>query len=57
VVNAIEHNRAELDVAPLGLRLGASFAGLAPELAARVSRRMGGEKIASDLTAGQRHIS
>jgi short-subunit dehydrogenase len=57
VVSAIEHNRAEVDVAPLGLRLGASLAGLAPELAAKMSRRMGGEKIAADLTAGQRHIS
>jgi short-subunit dehydrogenase len=57
VMGAIEHNRAEVDVAPLGLRLGASLAGLAPELAAKMSRRMGGERIAADLTAGQRHIS
>jgi short-subunit dehydrogenase len=56
VVRAIEHNRAEVDVAPLTLRLGASLAGLAPELAARMSRMMGGERVASDLTAGQRHI-
>jgi uncharacterized protein len=56
VVRAIEDNRAEVDVAPLTLRLGASLAGLAPELAARLSRMMGGEKVAADLTAGQRHI-
>lgn len=57
VVRAIEHNRAEVDVAPLGLRLGASVAGLAPELAARFSRLLGGERIASDLAARQRHIT
>jgi short-subunit dehydrogenase len=57
VVRAIEHNRAEVDVAPLGLRLGASFAGLAPGIAARFNRLLGGEKIATDLTAGQRHIN
>jgi short-subunit dehydrogenase len=57
VMRAIEHDRAEIDVAPLLLRIGSNFAGLAPELAARVSRRMGGEKIASDLAAGQRRIN
>ena len=57
VVQAIERNRAEVDVAPLTLRLGASLAGLAPELAARMSRLMGGERVASDVTAGQRDIN
>ncbi len=56
VVRAVEHDRAEVEAAPLGLRVGASLAGLAPALAARVSRRLGGEKIASDVAAGQRHI-
>jgi short-subunit dehydrogenase len=56
VVRAIERNQGEVQVAPLGLRVGASLAALAPELAAAVSRRMGGDKIASDLTEGQRHI-
>jgi len=54
VIDAVEHNRAEVEVAPLGLRLGAAFAGLAPELAASVSRRMGADRIASNLAAGQR---
>jgi len=53
VIRAIQRNRAELEVAPVGLRLGASFAGLAPEFAARASRLMGGDRIASDLAAGQ----
>lgn len=57
VVRAIERNRAELDVAPLGLRLGATLAGVAPQLAARMSRMMGGQRVAADLTAGQRHIN
>lgn len=57
VVRAIEHNRAEIDVAPLPLRLGANFAGLAPQLAARMNRMMGGERVAAELTAGQRHMN
>jgi uncharacterized protein len=55
VVGAIEHNRAEVEVAPLGLRLGAKFASLAPELAAVASRRLGSERVAGDLAEGQRH--
>jgi short-subunit dehydrogenase len=54
VVRAIERNRAEIEVAPAGLRLGARFGGLAPELAATVSRMLGGDRVAADLTAGQR---
>jgi short-subunit dehydrogenase len=53
VLNAIEHNRAEVDVAPLSLKLGAAFGGIAPGLAANVSRRMGAEKIAGETAAGQ----
>jgi uncharacterized protein len=53
VIRAIERNRAELDVAPLTVRLGASLAGLAPHFAAGVSRQLGSEKIATDLAAGQ----
>ncbi|HUB36706.1 MAG TPA: SDR family NAD(P)-dependent oxidoreductase [Solirubrobacteraceae bacterium] len=52
LVGAIERNRGEVDVAPLPLRLGAAFAGLAPDLATSVSRRMGAEKVAGDLAAG-----
>jgi short-subunit dehydrogenase len=53
-VQAIERNRAEIDVAPLPLRAGAIFAGIAPELAARVARRLGSEDIARAMDAGQR---
>lgn len=55
VVRAIEQNRSEIDVAPLSLRAGAAIAGLAPELAGNVSRRLGNTKISSQLAAGQRH--
>ena len=53
VIKAIESDRAEVDVAPLPLRLGATFAGVAPGLSAKVSRRLGSEQIATDLAAGQ----
>jgi uncharacterized protein len=56
VALAIEHNRAEVDVAPLALRLSSAFAGLAPELAAAATRLSGGERIADDLAAGQREM-
>jgi short-subunit dehydrogenase len=55
VVRAIEHNRAEVDVAPLSLRLGATFAGAAPELAAAAARRLGSTQVAFDMAEAQRH--
>ena len=54
VLRAVERNRAEVEVAPIGLRLGASFATVAPELAATISRWMGSKKVSSDLAAGQK---
>ncbi|HEX7610349.1 MAG TPA: SDR family NAD(P)-dependent oxidoreductase [Solirubrobacteraceae bacterium] len=53
VVSAIEHNRGEVDVAPLALRAGAMFAGIAPELSHAVTRRLGGEEVARKMAAGQ----
>jgi short-subunit dehydrogenase len=53
VVQAVERNRAEVEVAPLGLRLGATFATLAPALAASVQRKIGGSRVATELAAGQ----
>jgi short-subunit dehydrogenase len=53
VLRCVEHNRAELSIAPAGLRFGASFAGLAPGIAAQFSRRLGSDKIATDLAANQ----
>ena len=54
VVRGIERNLAEVDIAPLGMRVGAAFAGLAPELAAHASRRMGAAKIAAGMADAQR---
>lgn len=54
VVSAIERDRAEIDVAPLGLRLGSAIASIAPALSAAVSRRLGSEEIATRIVAGQR---
>jgi short-subunit dehydrogenase len=54
-LKAVEHNRAEIDVAPLGLRGGALLAQVLPEVANRVSRKLGAGKVAGDLAAGQRH--
>jgi short-subunit dehydrogenase len=55
VLRAIERDRAEVEVAPVGLRLGATFASVAPGLASKVSRKMGSEKIAAEFAAVQRH--
>jgi short-subunit dehydrogenase len=52
VAGAIERNRGEVDVAPLSLRVGAIFANVAPEIAASVTRRTGGDDIASALATG-----
>jgi short-subunit dehydrogenase len=52
-VQAIERNRAEIDVAPIPMRVGAAFGGLAPELSARVARKLGAAGIAEQMHAGQ----
>jgi short-subunit dehydrogenase len=54
VVQAIERNRGEIDVAPFSLRVGSAFSGIAPEIAASVSRKMGSDKIAHQLAGAQR---
>jgi short-subunit dehydrogenase len=53
VVKAIERNELEIDVAPLGLRVGASLAGLAPATVAAVQRRFGSHDIAAEIARGQ----
>jgi short-subunit dehydrogenase len=54
VVSAIERDRAEVDVAPLPLRIGVALAGLAPEPAAMVQRRLGATGVASRFEDRQR---
>jgi short-subunit dehydrogenase len=53
VLNAIERNRGEVTVAPMGLRLGAGVAAIAPGVAAAAQRLMGGAKVASRLSERQ----
>ena len=53
VASAIEKDRGEVDVAPLTMRLGAMFSGIAPEISARVSRMAGAERIGRDVSGGQ----
>ena len=52
-LRAIERNRGEVDVAPLVLKLGTMFGGIAPELAARVTRMSGGDDLAGQFESGQ----
>ena len=54
IVGAIEHDRLEVDVAPLGVRLGAALASLAPGPVGRVNRLLGADRVADELAAGQR---
>jgi short-subunit dehydrogenase len=55
VISAVEDDRAEVDVAPFALRVSAKFAGLAPETANRLGRRIGSNRVATDMAAGQRN--
>lgn len=54
VVTAIERDRAELDVAPVALRLSAAFAAVAPEAAATLQRRLGSDGVSDAIAQGQR---
>ena len=53
VRDAIESDRAEVDVAPVTVRAGVKFAELAPGLSDRLSDRLGARSIAADLASGQ----
>lgn len=54
VISAIDRNRAEVVVAPVSMRVGATIGGAAPMVASAVSRLLGSERIAADIAAGQR---
>jgi short-subunit dehydrogenase len=56
VVRAIDDDRAEVDVAPLGLRLGATLSGVAPQLMATLASKAGGDRLAADLAEGQKSL-
>lgn len=53
VIDAIERNRAEVSVAPIGLRLGANLAAVAPGVAAVGQRLMGGARVAGRVSERQ----
>ncbi|HEX3802630.1 MAG TPA: SDR family NAD(P)-dependent oxidoreductase [Solirubrobacteraceae bacterium] len=52
-VKAIERNRGEVAVAPLGLRLGANLAAVAPDLSAFGQRLLGGAGVARRVSERQ----
>jgi short-subunit dehydrogenase len=54
IVRGIETGRAEIDVAPLALRLGALASALAPETVARAQRALGSQGIARSISREQR---
>jgi len=54
VLAAIADDRAEVDVAPLALRLGAAFANVAPEAASALGRKLGSDGVSDAIARGQR---
>jgi short-subunit dehydrogenase len=54
VARAIEHDRGEVDVAPVPMRAGATLWSLAPGVTSTIARRLGSERVTADLGAGQR---
>jgi short-subunit dehydrogenase len=52
-VSAIERDRGEVTVAPLELRIGTTFAAVAPEWASKVATKLGGDRLAERLAEGQ----
>ena len=53
VIRGIERNRPEVEVAPLGLRLGVIAGSLAPGLSASIQRKLGSRDIAAQMAKGQ----
>jgi uncharacterized protein len=53
VIRGMERNRAEIDVAPLSLRLGGWLFGFAPGITAVLSRLGGGRKLSADTARAQ----
>jgi short-subunit dehydrogenase len=54
VLDGIDKNRTEIDVAPLAVRATGKLAGLAPGAVTTVNRRFGGRKVSGGLAEGQR---
>jgi len=54
VIEGIERNRAEIDVAPFSLSSGARLFGVAPGVITAVNRRLGSTELADEIAEGQR---
>jgi short-subunit dehydrogenase len=54
VVEGIERNRAEIDVAPFSLSSGAKMFGVSPPITSRITRLLGGDRVSDQLEVGQR---
>jgi short-subunit dehydrogenase len=54
VVRGIEEGKAEIDVAPLALRAGTAVATVAPQISARVQRRLGSARLGRAFATAQR---
>jgi short-subunit dehydrogenase len=53
VTKGIERNKLELDVAPIGIRIGTAIAGFAPSSTAALQRRSGSHDISAAIARGQ----
>ncbi|MCX6393263.1 MAG: SDR family NAD(P)-dependent oxidoreductase [Solirubrobacterales bacterium] len=53
-LRAVEKNQAQVDVAPLALRLGANFAQVAPAAYQAATKRLGGSKLSEVMAEQQR---
>jgi len=54
VLEGIDKNRAEIDVAPLSFSSGAKLFGLSPSVMSRISRALGADGVSDQLEVGQR---
>jgi short-subunit dehydrogenase len=54
VVQAIKHDKGDVDVAPAFIRFSAKLNALTPELVAGLSRRLGGSTVSRQIAEGQR---
>jgi short-subunit dehydrogenase len=54
VLEGIDRNRAEIDVAPFSLSSGAKFFGFSPPVMSRITRLLGADGVSEQLEAGQR---
>ena len=54
VVRGIERNRAEIDVAPVSMRVGATLSSMVPGSLAAIQRRLGSHELSASVAAGQK---